>query len=355
MSEPVKAVEEKRLKVNLPDNLVFGKVFSEHCFEMDYDSTKGGWQKPIIKKLTDLQLHPAAMVFHYGQALFEGMKAYKQVDGKIALFRPYKNAERFNRSAARLSMPQVDIELFISQLKELILLDQNWIPEKPGYSLYIRPFMIATEPCFGVRQSEMYKFIILLSPVGPYYPEGFKPVPIMATDNYVRAVKRGTGEAKAAGNYAAGLIAQTEAKKEGYSQILWLDAIEHKYIEEVGAMNIFVRFKDEVATPMLSGSILSGVTRMSVIELLKDWNYNISERQISIDEIVEAYDKGDLLEIFGSGTAAVISAVSKLKYHDKVLQFSDIEPGELTLKLYNELTGIQYGTILDRFGWVVQI
>lgn len=345
----------EKTKVNLPENLVFGKIFSEHAFEMDYDTAKGGWQKPTIKKLVELKFHPAAMVFHYGQALFEGMKAYKQVDGKISLFRPLKNAERLNRSASRLSMPEVDPQLFIEGLKELINLDKEWIPEKPGHSLYIRPFMIATEPCFGVRPSEMYKFIIMLSPVGPYYPEGFKPVPILATDQYVRAVRKGTGEAKAAGNYASSLLAQSDAKKEGYSQVLWLDALEQKYIEEVGAMNIFVRFKDEVATPKLSGSILPGVTRMSVIELLKDWGYNVTERPISIDELVVEFDKGNLLEIFGSGTAAVISAVSRLKYRDKVLQFNENEAGELALKLYDELTGIQYGRIPDRFGWNMQI
>ncbi len=346
---------ERKSKIELPENIVFGKIFTDHIFEMDYDANNGGWQKPTIKKFENLNISPAAMVFHYGQAVFEGLKAYKQVNGKIALFRPEENVKRLNRSARRLCIPEVDPEVALKAIKELVRIDKEWIPSKPGYSLYIRPFIIATEPCFGVRASNNYKFMIILSPVGPYYPEGFLPVPIMVTDKYVRAIRKGTGDCKAAGNYAAGLLAQSEAKQEGYSQILWLDAIEQNYIEEVGAMNIFVRFKDEVATPMLSGSILPGITRMSVIQLLKDWGYNIVERQISINEIINAYDNSELLEIFGTGTAAVISSVSKLKYKDKILQFSDVTPGELAKKLYEELTGIQYGNINDRYGWVTYI
>jgi branched-chain amino acid aminotransferase len=348
-------VVEKKSKVQLPDNLVFGKIFSEHILEMDFDASKGGWQKPIIKKMDTISIHPAAMVFHYGQALFEGLKAYNLVDGRIALFRPMKNIERLNNSARRLCMPEIDPDLFLRWLIDLVKTDKDWIPDRPGHSLYIRPFMIATEPCFGVRASDQYKFIIMLSPVGPYYPEGFKPVPILVTDHYVRAVRRGTGEAKAAGNYAASLIGQTEAKHEGYTQVLWLDAIEQQYIEEVGAMNIFVRFKNEVATPNLGGSILPGVTRMSVIQILKDWGYQINERPISIKELIAAYNKSDLLEVFGSGTAAVISSISKLKYHDKEMIFSENEAGELALKLYDELTGIQYGKVPDTRGWLTII
>jgi branched-chain amino acid aminotransferase len=346
---------EQTKKVSLPENLVFGKIFSEHFLEMDYDASKGGWQKPEIKKLDKISLHPAAMVFHYGQALFEGLKAFNTVDGRIALFRPDRNITRLNNSASRICMPEVDPQTFLKWMMDLVKLDQAWIPDRPGHSLYIRPFMIATEACFGVRASDQYKFMILLSPVGPYYPEGFKPVPIMVVDKYVRAVRRGTGEAKVAGNYAASLIGQIDAKHEGYTQVLWLDAIEQKYIEEVGAMNIFVRFKDEIATPQLGGSILPGVTRMSVIQILKDWGHKISERQISIDEIVTAYDKGELLEVFGSGTAAVISSVSKLKYHDKEMIFSETSAGELAIKLNNELTGIQYGIIPDRHNWLTYI
>ena len=252
-------------------------------------------------------------------------------------------------------MPEVDSELLLNQMIELVKLDKDWIPKRPGYSLYIRPFMISTEACFGVRPADEFKLMIILSPVGPYYPEGFKPVPIMVVDKYVRAVRRGTGEAKAAGNYAASLIGQDEAKHEGFTQVLWLDAIEQKYIEEVGAMNIFVRFKDEVATPNLSGSILPGVTRNSVIQILRDWGYNINERPISIHEMVDAYGKGELLEVFGTGTAAVISSVNKLRYHDQLMTFKENEAGELALKLYDELTGIQYGRIKDRYGWMTYI
>ncbi|MFA7419559.1 MAG: branched-chain amino acid aminotransferase [Melioribacteraceae bacterium] len=346
---------EKRKKIELPENLVFGKLFSDHIFEMDYDGAKGGWQTPVIKKLENLSIHPAAMVFHYGQALFEGLKAYNLVDGRVAIFRPEKNIERLNNSARRLCMPEADPDLVLKWLIDLVRMEKDWIPDRPGHSLYIRPFMISTEPCFGVRPAEQYKLMIMLSPVGPYYPEGFKPVPIMVVDQYVRAVRRGTGEAKAAGNYAASLIGQNQAKHEGFSQVLWLDAIEHKYIEEVGAMNIFIRFKDEIATPSLEGSILPGVTRNSVIQILKDWGHTINERPISIDEVVAAYDKGELLEVFGTGTAAVISSVSKLKFHDKLMTFNETEAGELALKLYGELTGIQYGKVADRHNWLTYI
>ncbi len=346
---------EKKKKVVIPDELPFGRYFSDHVFEMDYIASKGGWQEPKIKDLENLSIHPAAMVFHYGQALFEGLKAYNMVDGRVALFRPDKNIERLNNSARRLCMPEVDSELLLNQMIELVKLDKDWIPKRPGYSLYIRPFMISTEACFGVRPADEFKLMIILSPVGPYYPEGFKPVPIMVVDKYVRSVRRGTGEAKAAGNYAASLIGQDEAKHEGFTQVLWLDAIEQKYIEEVGAMNIFVRFKDEVATPNLSGSILPGVTRNSVIQILRDWGYNINERPISIHEMVDAYGKGELLEVFGTGTAAVISSVNKLRYHDQLMTFKENEAGELALKLYDELTGIQYGRIKDRYGWMTYI
>ncbi len=346
---------ESKGKVEIPDNLPFGKYYTNHIFEIDYIESQGGWQKPVIKKFGDLNLSPAAMVLHYGQAIFEGLKAYKQDNGRIALFRPDRNVERLNRSAKRMCIPEIDPALALQAILELVKLDKEWIPSRPGYSLYIRPFMFASEPSFGVRPADNYKFIIMLSPVGPYYPEGFKPVPIMVTDKYVRAVRKGTGEAKAAGNYAAGLAAQAEAKKEGYSQILWLDAVEQKYIEEVGAMNIFVRFKDEVATPMLSGSILPGVTRMSVLQILKDWGYNVNERLITLQEVIDAYKSGNLLEIFGTGTAAVISSVSKLKYNQEILKFSDDTAGELGTKLYNELTGIQYGRIEDRHNWLTYL
>jgi branched-chain amino acid aminotransferase len=354
MSEIIFEDKEPKTDVEIPENLVFGKVFTDHVFEMDYNPTDG-WHKPTIKKYDNFSMSPAAMVLHYGQAIFEGLKAYKHSDGKIALFRPEKNFERLNRSARRMCIPEIDIDFTLNALKELIKLDEKWIPTKPGHSLYIRPLIFANDPYIGVRPSESYKFMIMLSPVGPYYPQGFKPVPILVTDKYVRAVRKGVGDCKTAGNYAASLLAQREAIKEGYTQVLWLDAIEQKYIEEVGTMNIFIRFKDEIATPMLTGSILPGVTRMSAIEILKDWGMNITERMISIDEVSEAYKNGNLVEIFGTGTAAIISSVSKLKYNETIMQFDENNAGELGTKLYEEILGIQYGTNKDKFGWMKYI
>jgi branched-chain amino acid aminotransferase len=342
-------------EVKIPDNLVFGKSFTTHYFEMDYDTSKGGWNNPTIKKFSDFMISPAALVFHYGQAIFEGLKAYKHKDGKVALFRPDENFKRLNRSAARLCMPEVDLEFALSALKELVKLEKDWIPTKEGHSLYIRPLLFAMDPYLGVKAGDHYKLMIMLSPVGPYYPQGFKPVPILATDKYVRAVRKGVGDCKTAGNYAASLLAQREAIKEGYTQVLWLDAIEQKFIEEVGTMNIFIQFKDEVVTPMLTGSILPGVTRKSVIQILKDWGYNMNERMVSIDEVVEGYSNGNLKEVFGTGTAAIISSISKLKYKDNVLQFSDEHAGELGTKLYEEILGIQYGEKEDKYGWMTYI
>jgi len=345
-------LEEKETKVELPENLVFGKIYSDHVFEMDYDEKKGGWYNAAIKKFSNISMHPASIALHYGQSIFEGLKAYKQVNGRIALFRPEKNVERLNRSAKRMCMPEIDPDFVLRGLIELVKLNRAWIPTKPDHSLYIRPVMFATEPLLGVRASESYKLIIMTSPVGPYYPEGFKPVPILVTDKYVRAVRKGMGDAKTAGNYAAGMLAQKEAKKEGYSQVLWLDGIEQKFIEEVGAMNICIRFKDEVATPMLTGSILPGITRLSVIQLLKDWGYNITERLVSLEEVLKASENGTLVEMFGTGTAAVISSISKLKYYDKIIHFDEVNAGELATKLYDELTGIQFGRVEDRHGWI---
>ncbi len=349
-------VENKReQKVTLPEKLEFGRIFTPHMFEMDYDAEQGGWLEPKITEFRDLVIHPAAMVLHYGLEIFEGLKAYKQVNGKISLFRPEKNFQRFNHSAKRLSMPEIDIDLVLDYLKKLIKVDEDWIPTRPGYSLYIRPLMIGTEPVLGVRPGSKFKMLIILSPVGPYYPEGFHPVPILATDKYVRAVRKGVGECKTGGNYAASLLAQKEAREEGYAQVLWLDAIEQRYLEEVGTMNLFVQFNDEVATAPLTGSILPGVTRDSVITILKDWGYNVQERRVAIDELFKAKEDGKLLEVFGTGTAAVISSVSKLKFHDDILHLAENGAGELAIKLYDELTGMQYGKIDDRYGWIVHV
>lgn len=346
---------ERDTKVILPEKLIFGKIYTDHIFEVDYDEDLGGWYNPTIKQFENINLSPAAMVFHYGQSIFEGLKAYKQDNGRVALFRPNKNVERLNNSARRMCIPEIDPDFVLKAMLELVRIDKDWIPTRPGHSLYIRPVMFASEPLLGVRSAVNFKLIIMLSPVGPYYPEGFKPVPIYATDKYARAVRKGIGEAKTAGNYAASLMGQHEAKKEGYSQVLWLDAIEQKYLEEVGAMNIFVRFKNEVTTPMLTGSILPGITRMSVLEILKDWKYNTTERMISLQEVIDEYKAGNLIEMFGTGTAAVISSVSKLKFNDQLLQFSETEAGELGTKLYNELAGIHYGRVEDKHKWMTYI
>ncbi|MFH0734026.1 MAG: branched-chain amino acid aminotransferase [bacterium] len=346
---------EVKKKVELPENLVFGRTFTTHMFEMDYDIEKGGWHNPKIKEYSTFNISPASMVFHYAQAIFEGLKAYKQEDGRVAIFRPEKNIERLNNSCKRMCIPELDPDFLLEAMLELVKLEQDWIPTKPGHALYIRPFVIATDAVLGVRPSNTYKIFFILSPVGPYYPEGFKPVPILATDEYVRAVRKGVGDCKTAGNYAASLYAQREARNLGYSQVLWLDGVEQKYIEEVGTMNIFIRFKNEVATPMLTGSILPGITRMSVLKILRDWGYTVNERMISMQEVIDSYKQGSLIEIFGTGTAAAISAVSKLKYKDDILEFSEDEPGELSKKLYEELTGIHYGRIDDKYNWLTFI
>ncbi len=346
---------KRETPVELPEQLIFGRTFTDHMFEMDYNPEKG-WHNATIKPYENFSMNPAAMGLHYGQEIFEGLKAYKQVDGKVAMFRPEKNFERLNNSSKRLCMPEHDVDFLLEALKELVKIEQDWIPTKPGHSLYIRPVVFATDPFLGVRPSEQYKLMMLLSPVGPYYPEGFKPVKILCNDKYVRAVRKGVGCCKTGGNYAAGLLGQVEAKKEGYSQVLWLDAIEQKYLEEVGTMNIFVQFENEVATPSLaSGSILPGVTRMSSLQILRDWGYNVNERNISIDEIIAGYEAGTLRELFGTGTAAIISSVGRLKYNDKLLLFSDDEAGELGSRLYQELTDIQWGRKEDRYNWLTYI
>lgn len=345
---------ERKSKVVLPENLIFGRTFTDHYFEMDYNK-KDGWHNPTIKPYTTFPISPATMVFHYGQAIFEGLKAYKQKDGRIAIFRPEKNFQRLNRSAVRMCIPEVDENFLIDVLKKLIDIEKDWIPTQKGYSLYIRPFIFGSDPILGVKPSDEYKLMIILCPVGPYYPQGFKPVPIYVTDQFVRAAKKGIGECKTAANYAASFAGQAEAKKEGYSQVLWLDGIEQKYLEEVGAMNIFVQFKDEVTTPMLNGSILPGITRMSCLQILKDWNFNVTERLVSLQEVIDGYKKGNLVELFGTGTAAIISSVGRVKYHDTILQFNEEKAGELSTRLYEELIGIQFGDIEDRYGWMTYL
>lgn len=333
------------------EDLGFGTVFTDHMFVMDYEEGKG-WLNPRIEPFADFSMSPAAMVFHYGQAIFEGLKAYKTEDGKIQLFRARDNFERMNRSAEGLCIPEIDVDFVMDAMKQLIKLEEEWIPETLGTSLYIRPFIIATDPFLGVRSSFTFKFFIILSSVGAYYAEGLNPVKIWVCEDHVRAVRGGVGEFKTAGNYAASLLAGEKAKKEGYAQVLWLDGIELKYIEEVGAMNIFFIMNDELITPELNGSILPGITRYSVIELAKKWGMKVTERKISMDEIIQAHGNGQLTEVFGSGTAAVISPVGEIRYGDRVINIGDGTPGETSMKFYDALTAIQYGKAEDTQGWI---
>lgn len=331
--------------------LSFGIHFSDHMFNMDYNPEKG-WHAPRIEPYQPLPLDPATMVLHYGQGIFEGMKAYSAADGGIQLFRPRDNFKRLNHSARKLCIPVIDEAFALQALKELIRLEKAWVPTQPGTSLYIRPTMIATDPFLGVRASHTYRFFIILSPVGAYYPEGFNPVKIMVTRDHVRAVRGGVGDTKTMGNYAASLLAGDEAHKAGYTQVLWLDGVEQKYVEEVGSMNIFFVIDNEMITPALSGSILPGITRKSVLELAGHWGMRASERKISIDEVVAAHEAGRLSEIFGSGTAAVISPVGQLKVGDKILEVGGGKVGPVAQKLFDAIMDIQYGRTADPLGWI---
>jgi len=335
-------------------NLGFGKIFTDHMFVMQYTEGKG-WHDAEIIPYQNLSLAPSAMVFHYGQEMFEGLKAYLGADGKVYLFRPDMNAKRTNATNDRLCIPNLPIEDFVEAVKAVVSVDKDWIPTEPGTSLYIRPFIIATDEFLGVAPSKTYKFIIILSPSGAYYANGLNPVGIWIEDDYVRAVRGGIGFAKTGGNYAASLKAQVKAHDDGYSQVLWLDGVERKYIEEVGAMNIFFKIDGKIVTPELSGSILPGITRDSVINLCKHWGLPVEERRISVDELIEAVKAGTLEEVFGSGTAAVISPVGKLRYKDEVFTICDNKIGEVSQKIYDAITGIQLGKAEDPFGWRVEV
>ena len=334
--------------------LGFGNYFTDHMFLMNY--TEGqGWHDPRIVPFGDLPLSPAAMCLHYGQEVFEGMKAYLTDDKRVLLFRPEKNMERLNNSNDRLCIPRVDVEDCVQAIRELVQVDADWIPTEPGTSLYIRPFIIATDPYVGVRSSKTYLFIVILSPVGAYYAEGINPVKIYVEDEYVRAVKGGIGFAKTAGNYAASIKSQYKAKDKGYSQVLWLDGVERKYIDEVGTMNVFFVIGDEVITPAVEGSILPGITRMSAIELLESWGMKVSQRKLSIDEVAAAAENGTLREAFGTGTAAVISPIGELNYEGKIMILNEGKIGPIAQKLYDSLTDIQWGRSADPFGWTREV
>ena len=349
-------VERTTNKKEKPDSekLGFGQFFTDHMFILDYIEEKG-WHDPRIIPYQSISLDPAAKVFHYGQTVFEGLKAYVTVDERVLLFRPERNFKRLNASNERLSIPAINPELALEALKQLITVDREWIPKKLGTSLYIRPFIIATDPYLGVSSSKSFQFIIIMSPVGSYYEEGIKPVKILVEEHYVRAVVGGTGEAKTGGNYASSLKGQEIASKNGYSQTLWLDGIEKRYIEEVGSMNIFFKLNGVVITPSLNGSILPGITRDSMIQLLKSKNIPVEERRISIDEVIEAYHNGTLEEAFGTGTAAVISPIGELKWKDEVIKVNHGEIGEVTQMLYDTLTGIQNGSLEDPFEWTIKL
>ncbi|MCX7774372.1 MAG: branched-chain amino acid aminotransferase [Clostridia bacterium] len=336
------------------DHLGFGNVFSDHMFIMEYTEGKG-WHDPRIIPYGTIAYEPSLMVFHYGQSIFEGLKAYKTDKGEVVLFRPDQNMKRLNESCDRLCIPRIDEDFAVEAIKKLVAIDRDWIPEAPDTSLYIRPFIIATDPFLGVRPSNTYQFMIITGPVGAYYKEGLNPVKIYVESTYVRAVVGGIGAAKASANYAASLRAQMVAKEKGYTQVLWLDGIERKYVEEVGTMNVFFVLGDEVVTPELNGSILPGITRKSCIELLRSWGLKVSERKVSIQEIFEANEKGLLREAFGTGTAAVISPIGELYWNDRRITLSGGRIGELSQRLYDDLTGIQYKKKPDPFNWVTTV
>ncbi|SEQ52149.1 branched-chain amino acid aminotransferase [Piscibacillus halophilus] len=336
------------------DELAFGRTFTDHMFVMDYSESEG-WHDAKIVPYEPLKVDPAAMVFHYGQSVFEGLKAYLSPKGEPLLFRPRKNIARLNQSNERLCIPPIDEGFLLHALKQLIHIEKDWIPSSEGTSLYVRPVIISTEPFLGVAPSKQYKLVVILSPVGAYYKEGINPIKIAVENEYVRAVRGGTGEAKTGGNYAASLKAQEIAAKDGYSQVLWLDGIEKKYIEEVGSMNVFFKIGDEVVTPQLNGSILNGVTRSSVIEMLEHWGVMVNERKLTIEELYYEYQNGNVQEAFGSGTAAVISPIGQLDWNEHQMVFNGGKTGTLAKKLYDTLTGIQYGQIDDPFNWVEKV
>jgi branched-chain amino acid aminotransferase len=336
------------------DDLGFGVHFTDHMFLMKWDKASG-WHDAKICPYQDFVMSPASMVFHYGQAIFEGMKVYRGKDGQLFMFRAKDNFQRMNRSAIRMCMPRIEEEKMVKVLKALVYLDKEWVPRTEGTTLYVRPTMIAVEPALGVRPATEYYFFIIMSPVGAYYAEGCAPTKIFVSDEYVRAVKGGVGEAKTVGNYAASLYMSEIAKKAGCTQVLWLDACEHKYIEEVGTSNIFFKINDTPITPPLEGSILGGVTRDSVIQLAESWGVNVVERKISIDEALEANNNGTLQEVFGTGTAAVISPVGELFYKKETHVINQAQTGELSARLFTELQAIQNGSQEDPFKWVQRI
>ena len=335
-------------------SLGFGKYFTDHMFVMDYNAKKG-WHDARIVPFGKFEIHPASTVLHYGSEVFEGLKAYRNANGGIQLFRPMENIKRLNRSAERMCLPTIPEEDMLNALETLLKVEESWVPSEKGTSLYIRPFIFGDDETLGVHTVQNAVFMIILSPVGSYYKEGINPVKIMIESEDVRAVRGGTGEAKCGGNYAASNRAGQRAEEKGYSQVLWLDGVERKYIEEVGAMNVMFKIDGEVVTPMLAGSILPGITRKSCIELLRSLGYKVTERLISLDELTKALEDGKLEEAWGCGTAAVISPIGEFCYKDKKYIINDGKIGEVSQKLYDTLTGIQWGRVEDKFGWIFPI
>jgi branched-chain amino acid aminotransferase len=337
-----------------PMRLKFGRNFTDYMFTMEYRGH--GWKNPTIKPYQPLVLDPATVMFHYSQAAFEGQKAYKSPRGEILLFRPLENAKRINLSLKRMCIPEIPVEVFLQAECELLRLEERWIPTQKGTALYIRPTVIPTEVVIGpIVPSESYLFFIILSPVGPFYTEGFNPVGLLVDTEYSRAASGGTGAAKTGGNYAGSMVASKIALDKGYSQVLWLDAREHRYVEEVGAMNIFFVIDDKLMTPPLTGTILPGITRKSILELADDAGIKPEERMVAVDELVEGILSGKVTEIFGAGTAAVISPVGRINYQDEEYIVNNNETGYWARKFFDTLTGIQYGELQDRYGWVYKV
>ena len=335
-------------------SLGFGRLFTDHMFLMDYEAGRG-WHSARVVPYDNFPMDPAAMVFHYGQAIFEGMKCYRRSDGGLQLFRPRDNFARMSRSAARMGMPVLDEETALEGLRQLILLDQDWVPHRDGTSLYIRPTMISMDVGLGVHASKTYRFVIILSPVGAYYKEGLKPVSIYVEDEYVRAVRGGVGFTKCAGNYAASILAGDVAEKKGFSQVLWLDGVEQRYVEEVGSMNMMFAYGQKIVTPRLNGSILPGITRDSVLTLARQLGYEAEEGRLDVHEIFADAKAGRLTEAFGTGTAAVISPVGTLAMKDEKVILGDGGIGPIAQKLYDTLTGIQYGRLPDQNNWILPL
>ncbi|HYO70078.1 MAG TPA: branched-chain amino acid aminotransferase [Archangium sp.] len=352
---PIEVQRAPTLKPKPPsEGLGFGKYFTDHMFRMDY-APERGWHQARILPHGPLGLDPGAAVLHYAQAVFDGSKVFRGKDGQLRAFRMMDHCKRLHSSAERLAMAPVPPELAREAIEALVKMEADWVPSAPGTALYVRPTVIASEAFLGVRPADKYIFFVILSPVGSYFAGGAEPVRIWVEQQHTRAAKGGLGGAKAAANYAAGLQASMEAKKRGYAQVLWLDAAEHRYIEEVGTMNLFVRIGDEIVTPPLEGTFLPGITRESALALMRDWGMKVSERKLSVDELREAHKKGELREVFGTGTAAVISPVGALGFREGQLAIGDGKVGEVSQRLYDTLTGIQYGTQPDRHGWMTVI